>query len=186
MPCRSVILALFAGCMAASAQLPASGTLSDKDGPLFRTEVGRIEKLLSSAPDTATVTYQMARTWAAAKQWPETMQWLRKVADLRAGLDPSRDSVFADLRGTREFDAILSAVRESTPPVSHSTPAFIVAEGDLLLRVWPMARLTRTSISGALEKERWFVAHRPEIVRSSSAVSVLCSASKSMAADSGC
>jgi hypothetical protein len=118
--------------VAASAQLPASGTLSDKDGPLLRAEVGRIEKLLSSAPDTATVTYQMAHTWAAAKQWPETMQWLRKVVDLRAGLDPSRDSVFADLRGTREFDAILSAVREATPPALHSNLAFVVAEGDLV------------------------------------------------------
>lgn len=131
MLCWSVILALLAGCGAASAQLPASGTLSDKDGPLFRAEVGRIEKLLSSAPDTATVTYQMGRTWAAAKQWPEAMQWLRKAVDLRAGLDPSRDSVFADLRGTREFDAILSAVRAATPPALHSSPAFTIAEADL-------------------------------------------------------
>jgi hypothetical protein len=59
------------------------------------------------------------------------MQWLRKVVDLRAGLDPSRDSVFADLRATREFDAILPAVREATPPVLRSKPAFVVAEGDL-------------------------------------------------------
>ena len=125
------MLALLAGCGAASAQLPSSGTLSDKDRPLFRAEVGRIEQLLTSAPDKATVTYQMARTWAAAKQWPETMQWLRKAVDLRAGLDPSRDSVFSDLHGTREFDAILSAVREATPPVSHSIPAFVLAEGDL-------------------------------------------------------
>lgn len=73
----------------------------------------------------------MARTWAAAKQWPETMQWLRNAVDLRAGFDPSRDSVFGDLRGTREFAAILSAVLEATPPVSHSTSAFVVAEGDL-------------------------------------------------------
>jgi SMP-30/gluconolaconase/LRE-like protein len=126
-----VILALLAGCGVASAQLPPSGTLSDKDWPLFRAELSRIEKLLSSAPDTAAVMYQMARTWASAKQWPETMQWLRKVADLRVGLDPSRDSVFADLRGTREFDAILSAVREATPKVGHSKRAFVVAEGDL-------------------------------------------------------
>ena len=131
MPRWSVILALLAGCVSSSAQVPASGTLSDRDWPLFRAEVARIEKLLSSAPDTATVTYQMARTWAAAKQWPETMQWLQKVVEFRAGLDPTRDSVFADLRGTREFDAILSAVRDATPPVSHSNPAFVVAEGDL-------------------------------------------------------
>jgi sugar lactone lactonase YvrE len=116
----------------ASAQLPASGTLSDSDWPLFRAEVARIEKLLISAPDKDTVTYEMARTWASAKQWPETMEWLRKVAALKAGFDPSRDSIFADLRGTKEFEGILASVREATPPVSHSRVAFQVTEGDLV------------------------------------------------------
>jgi hypothetical protein len=126
-----VLSAMIAGCASAFGQLPPSGTLPDGDWPLFRAEVGRIEKLLRSAPDTAAVTYQMARTWAAGKQWPETIQWLRRAVDLRVGVDPSRDSAFADLRGTREFAAIVSAVREATPPVSHSTAAFVVAEGDL-------------------------------------------------------
>jgi hypothetical protein len=123
---------LLAGCRVAFAQLPASGILSDTDRPLFQAEVSRIETLLSSAADPAAVTYQAARTWAAARQWPEAMRWLRKAVDLEAGLDPSRDSVFAALRGTREFEAVLSAVREATPPVSRSSPAFIVAEGDLV------------------------------------------------------
>jgi hypothetical protein len=131
MPPWFIILACLLTVGPSLAQLPPSGTLSDKDRPLFRAEVGRIENLLLSAPDKATVTYQMARTWAAAKQWPEAMQWLQKAVDLRAGLDPSRDSIFADLRGTREFDAVVSVVRVATPPVSRSSPAFIVAEGDL-------------------------------------------------------
>jgi hypothetical protein len=74
----------------------------------------------------------MARTWASAKQWPETIEWLQKVADQKAGLDPSRDALFADLRDTREFAALVAAARESTPPVSHSIPAFTIAEGDLV------------------------------------------------------
>jgi sugar lactone lactonase YvrE len=125
-------LALLAWCGTSFAQLPASGSLSDKDQSLFRAEVNRIEKLLRSASDSAAVTYQMARTWAAAGQWPETMQWLQKVVDFRAGLDPSRDSIFAHLQGAREFNAIVSAVREATPPVLHSNPAFVAAEGDLV------------------------------------------------------
>jgi hypothetical protein len=98
---------------------------------LFRAEIARIEKLLTSASDKDTVTYVIARTWASAKQWPETMQWLRKVAELNAGLDPSRDSMFAELHGTREFEDILAAVRQATPAVSHSSPVFTVTEGDL-------------------------------------------------------
>jgi len=74
----------------------------------------------------------MARTWAAGKQWSETMQWLRKVVSLKVGLDPSRDRIFADLRGTHEFESIAAAVRAVTPPVSHSSSAFRIKEGDLV------------------------------------------------------
>jgi hypothetical protein len=115
----------------AAAQLPASGTLSDADWQSFRAEVARIQTLLASAPDKDSVTYVMARTWASAKQWPETVEWLQKVAERNSGLDPSRDSIFADLRGTKEFDEILAAVGRATPAVSHSSAVFEIAEGDL-------------------------------------------------------
>jgi hypothetical protein len=106
--------------------------LSDDDRPGFRTEIARLEDLLISAPDKDTVTYEMARTWAAGKQWPEAIQWLRKVAELKAGLDPSRDSIFAELRSSHEFEEIVAAVREATPPVLRSSVAFEVGEGDLV------------------------------------------------------
>ena len=129
---RRLVLSIWLAVWPASAQLPLSGTLSDDDWALFRSQVARLEKTLNSAPDKATVTYEMARTWAAAKQWPETIAWLRKVAAFKSGLDPSRDSVFAELRATREFAAIDAAVRQATPVVSHSRPAFQIAEGDLV------------------------------------------------------
>ncbi len=127
-----LVLALSLAVWPASAQLPAPVPVSDTDRPLFRAEVARIENLLISAPDKAAVTYQMARTWAAAKQWPEAIQWLQKVAELNAGIDPSRDSIFEALRGTREFEEILAALRRATPTVSHSSSAFQVTEGDLV------------------------------------------------------
>ena len=127
----SLSLALTLVAWPALAQLPASGALSEADRPLFRAEIARIEKSLPSAPDKSTVTYEMARTFAFAKQWTETIQWLRRAAELKVGLDPSREAVFAELRGTREFEEILAAVREATPAVSHSAPAFRIAEGDL-------------------------------------------------------
>ena len=112
-------------------QLPPSGPLP-AEAPEFRAAVAHLEKLLTNAPDKHAVTYEMARTWAAAKQWPEAIEWLKKVAVMNAGLDPSRDSIFADLRDTREFEAILASVRLATPAVSHSQKAFTVAEGDLV------------------------------------------------------
>ena len=152
MPGWSLTLVLSLAAWPASAQLPPSGTLSETDWPLFRAEIARIEKLLTAAPDRATVTYEMARTWASAKQWPETMLWLRKVAELNAGLDPSRESLFAELRGTREFEEVLAAVREATPVASHSSPAFTVAEGDLVPESVAYDPRVSTSISGAWKK----------------------------------
>ena len=128
---RFFVLILCAAIWIVDAQLPPSGTLSDGDGREFRAEVARIEKLLVTASDKDTVMYQMARTWGAAKQWPEAMKWLQKVADRKVGIDPGRDSIFGELRGTREFGQIEAAVREATTPVSRSSRAFRIKEGDL-------------------------------------------------------
>ena len=114
------------------AQLPAPETLPDADARLFRAEIGRLEQMLASAPDKAAVTYLVARTWAAGGQWAEAVEWLRKGAAMKAGIDPSRDAVFAALRGTREFEEILAGVREETRAISHSRVAFHLSEGDLV------------------------------------------------------
>ncbi len=115
-----------------SAQLPPSGPLSPTDQPLFRAEIHRVEALLNAASDKPAVSYQMARTFATAQQWPEAIEWLQKVAALKVGLDPSRDPLFSSLRTTREFAAILETVRQATPPVAHSKPAFKIQESDLV------------------------------------------------------
>jgi sugar lactone lactonase YvrE len=129
---RTVALALLLSAWSAPAQLPASGVLSEADRRLFSAEIARIERQLQAAPEKHTLTYEMARTWATAKQWPEAIIWLRKSAELKSGFDPSRDRVFADLRGSREFEEILAIMRQATPAVSHSHPAFRVTEGDLV------------------------------------------------------
>jgi hypothetical protein len=128
----AVVFMLAAWPAAAHAQLPSSGSLSDADSALFHAEIARLERLIQSAPDRAAITYQIARTFAVGKQWPETIQWLRKTAELKVGLDPSREPLFRELRGTREFEEMLTTVREATPVVSHSIQAFRIAEGDLV------------------------------------------------------
>jgi hypothetical protein len=146
------VLALFSAVWPVSGQLPPLGTLSQSDWKSFRAEIARIEKLLSTAPDKATIAYQMARTWASAKQWPETMEWLRRAVGFKAGLDPSRDSIFADLRDTREFGEIVTAVREATPAVSTSRAAFVVNEGDLIPESVAYDSTTKTFYFGSMKK----------------------------------
>jgi sugar lactone lactonase YvrE len=125
------ILAAMLIPVAAFAQLPASATLSDTDRVQLSAEIERLETLLAHAPDEAAVTYFIAAAWVSAKQWPEAMEWIRKVAGMKAGFDPSRQPLFADLRGTKEFAELMDSVRAATPPVSHSRLAFRVTEGDL-------------------------------------------------------
>jgi len=117
---KALVAAQLLTAWPALAQVPVSATLSETDSAQFHAEITRIEKLRDLAPDKSAVAYQMARTWASAKQWPETLTWLRSLAAAKAGLDPSRDPVFQDIHSTREFAEIMDDVRAATPPVSRS------------------------------------------------------------------
>ena len=122
--------AIVVGAGALLAQLPPSGNLSESDRPFVQAEISRLEKLQPSAADQPAIAYQLARTWAYAKQWPEAIHALNALMPMHSGLDPARDPLFADLRGVREFEQIAAEVRASTPQVSRSTTAFQIAQGD--------------------------------------------------------
>ena len=104
--------------------------MSAEDERAFRAELFRLKRLLETATDRATVDYALARTSAAGQQWQEAMQWLRRL-DPRSGIDPSKDRIFASLRGTVEFEEVVRSIREAITPVASSRQAFRVAEGDL-------------------------------------------------------
>ena len=127
---KNPLVALLA--FSALAQLPPSATLSQTDGGEFLAEIARIDKQLAASPNNCWIMNEMARTWAAGQQYPETMKWLERIADLGVGLDPSRDPLYRNLRGTREFEAVLRKTREATVPLSTSREAFRIAEGDLV------------------------------------------------------
>jgi hypothetical protein len=54
------------------------------------------------------------------------------VIDLNAGLDPSNDDAFRKLRGTVEYNLLMRKVRDNTPAVANSKPAFTFDDGELL------------------------------------------------------
>jgi hypothetical protein len=118
--------------VAAWGQIPASETLSPSDSKLFQAEVERIEQMLQTAGDKCTVQYALARTWASGGQYGQAMDALRKAVNLRVGLDPSRDAIFAKLRGTKEFEELMVHVRADTrPTVVRSLNTFTAKEADL-------------------------------------------------------
>ena len=136
----------------ALAQLPPSATLPPSDLPLFHAEIDKLDALLAASPGNCWVMNEMARTWAAGQQYPETIQWLSRIADLGVGLDPARDPLYKALRGTREFEVILSRTRESIGPVSNSREAFRIAEGDLTPESEAWDPATRRFYFGSIRK----------------------------------
>ena len=93
---RSLILTFVRWlCGSLSAQLPASGSLSDKERPLFRAQVGRIEKLLSSSSDPERPFVVGDGPYVGCGVLAGENRVASKVVDQEPGLDPSRDSVFS-------------------------------------------------------------------------------------------
>ena len=112
-------------------QLPPSQTLSPEDAKGMNEELDRLNRLLSSANDKCSVEYQIARTYAAGQQYPQAIYWLTKVTDANAGFDASRDPLFAPLHLTKEFQGLLTRMREQNAPVLNSHPFADVPETDL-------------------------------------------------------
>jgi hypothetical protein len=112
-------------------QLPPSDSLAPGDVKPFHDELRRTERMLGTASDPCTVQYAVARTLAAGGQYEAAMRALEKAVGLKVGLDPTSDEIFAKLRPSREFQALLGRVRTVTVPVSHSAVAFTVGEPDL-------------------------------------------------------
>jgi hypothetical protein len=126
---------LLAACIftcALHAQIPPSEKLSAGDTKLLQAEVDRLKGLLETAGDKCTVSYALARTWAGAGQYRQALDALRDAIDLNVGLDPSRDEAFVRLRRTNEFTLIMRSVRDGTPPVSNSQPAFTIDDPEFL------------------------------------------------------
>jgi hypothetical protein len=129
---RLLLIAALSIPFGAWSQIPPSETLSPSDSKLFQAEVQRIEQMLQTAGDKCTVQYALARTWASGGQYGQAIDSLRKAVNLRVGIDPSRDAIFAKLRGTKEFEQLMEQVRADTrPTVVRSLNWFTVKEMDL-------------------------------------------------------
>jgi len=124
--------ALLIVASALHAQIPPSEKLSESDAKLVQAEIDRLNGLLATAGDKCTVQYALARTWESIGQHRQAVDALRDAVDLNVGLDPSRDDVFAGLRNIKEFGLLMRSVRDGTPPVSTSKPAFTIGDAQLL------------------------------------------------------
>ncbi len=116
--------------IAAAAALSLAAAMMTGQGA--RERIRSLEKALPAAPDPGLVMYGMARDFASIGENAQALAWLEKAAALKLGFDPQADEAFAKLRGTDAFRRIAAQVEKENPALVRSTPAFRIAQPDLI------------------------------------------------------
>ncbi len=94
--------------------------------------VAPLERALKTSADPGLVMYGIARTYAAAGQSAPALEWLCQIVALNQDFDPSGDDAFDATRSTPEFRGLVKQIEKATPPVRRSSPAFTIADPDLI------------------------------------------------------
>jgi hypothetical protein len=83
-------------------------------------------------PGNPRVTYNLAASEAKLGNPEAALAGLRNLAGMGLVYDLAADKDFSSLIGKSEFAAVLKRIEENKKPVTHSTPAFALAEPDLI------------------------------------------------------
>jgi hypothetical protein len=124
------LLVLAAALGSATAQQSASTEPSD--APQVRQEIQLIEHLLPHLPDRAPALFQLAHDYTYLGDRSKGLSLLKQCLALREGFDPTGDPALSRLQGSPEYDSLVAKVHTDFPAVAHASPAFRVAETDLI------------------------------------------------------
>jgi sugar lactone lactonase YvrE len=83
-------------------------------------------------PGNSRIAYNLAASEAKLGNTAAALAGLRNLAAMGLVYDFAADKDFASLRDKREFAAVVKRIDENKKPVTHSTPAFTLAERDLI------------------------------------------------------
>jgi sugar lactone lactonase YvrE len=83
-------------------------------------------------PGNPRVTYNLAASETKLGNPEAALAGLRNLAGMGLVYDLAADKDFSSLIGNSEFAAVLKRIEENKKPVTHSTPAFALAEPDLI------------------------------------------------------
>jgi len=107
----------------------ANGAVRAGNFSQLRSTLGELKPLM---PGNARNAYLEAVAEARLGNTSTALRTLRQWAEMSVMVDLTADPNFASLRGLLEFAEILHRVENSQKPVSKSSPAFTVAEPDLI------------------------------------------------------
>src|SRR6266404_2732018 len=102
------------------------------DAAEVREQIAVVEKLKTVVPDRGAVLFFLSTANQHLGETRETLELLKECLKLREGFDPSGSPSFLGLRGTKEFDDLVAAVRRDFPTVARAQLAFVTEEKDLI------------------------------------------------------
>jgi hypothetical protein len=107
----------------------AAQAIKAKDYVKLRETLRELRPLM---PGNPTILYKLVASEARLGDGHAALASLRDLARMGLIYDLAADPDFSSLSKSTEFSAILKQIDENKTPVSHSTPAFTLAEPDLL------------------------------------------------------
>src|SRR6266850_3090655 len=102
------------------------------DAADVREQIAVVEKLKTIVPDRGAVLYFLSTAKQHLGETREALELLNECLKLREGFDPSGSPSFLGLKGTKEFDDLVAAVRRDFPAVARARLAFVTDEKDLI------------------------------------------------------
>jgi len=102
------------------------------DAADVREQIAVVEKLKPVVPDRGAVLFFLSTAKQHLGETREALELLKECLKLREGFDPSGSPSFTGLKGTKEFDELVAAVRRDFPVVAQARPAFVTEERDLI------------------------------------------------------
>ena len=102
------------------------------DAADVREQIAVVEKLKPVVPDRGAVLFFLSTAKQHLGETREALELLKECLKLREGFDPSGSPSFIGLKGTKEFDDLVAAVRRDFPVVAQARPAFVTEERDLI------------------------------------------------------
>jgi len=102
------------------------------DAAEVREQIAVVEKLKTVVPDRGAVLFFLSTANQHLGETREALELLKECLKLREGFDPSGSPSFLGLKGTKEFDDLVAAVRRDFPVVAQARLAFVTEEKDLI------------------------------------------------------
>jgi SMP-30/Gluconolactonase/LRE-like region len=102
------------------------------DAQKVRDQIAAVQKLLPSLPDRGAALYFLATARQNLRETREALALLKECLALREGFDPSGEPAYLELKGSKEFSALIDNVHRDFPVMMQAHEAFRTTEKDLV------------------------------------------------------